>query len=88
MNDRKNYEKWLKKESESVGCTLFIKHLTTSRSSNSNNSNRTMIYVGLIGRKEGVKKVLKQWRISKVDVDSKNKPCLERMMSVMKEGEI
>eukprot|EP00956_Cyclotella_meneghiniana_P031937 scaffold85715_cov50-Cyclotella_meneghiniana.AAC.1 len=30
MNDRKNYEKWLKKESESVGCTLFIKHVVTT----------------------------------------------------------
>jgi hypothetical protein len=29
---------------------------------------------------------MKQWRTSHVDVDSKNKPCLERMMSVVEES--
>jgi hypothetical protein len=82
MNDRKGYQKWLKKESESAGCILFINHCTISKSS------RPLIHVGLIGDEDGVKKILKQWRTSRVDVDSKNKPCLERMMSVLIEGEI
>lgn len=83
MNDRKGYHKWLKKESESSGCTLFIKHCLSPKS-----STRPLIYVGVVGEKEGVKRVLKQWRISRVDVDSKSKPCLERMMTVLVEGEI
>ena len=29
---------------------------------------------------------MKQWRTCHVDVDSKNKPCLERMMSVVLES--
>ena len=82
MNDRKGYQKWLKKESESARCTLFIQHCTSSKSS------RPLIYVGLLGDKDGVKKVLKRWRTSRVDVDSKNKPCLERMMSVVIEDEL
>jgi Ca2+-binding EF-hand superfamily protein len=29
---------------------------------------------------------MKRWRTSRVDVDSKGNPCLERMMSVLVEG--
>jgi hypothetical protein len=82
MNDRKGYQKWLRKESDSAGCTVFINHSTLSKSA------RPLIHVGLIGDKDAVKKVLKQWRTSRVDVDSKNKPCLERMMSVLVEGDV
>ena len=82
MNDRKCYQKWLRKESEAAGCTLFITHCISSKSS------RPLIYVGFVGDKNGVKKVLKLWRTSRVDVDSKGKPCLERMMSVLREGDI
>ncbi|KAL7482380.1 hypothetical protein ACHAW6_008084 [Cyclotella cf. meneghiniana] len=82
MNDRKGYQKWLRKECGLLGCTLFIRHCFSSQS-----SSRPMICVGLIGDKDGVKEVLKKWRTSRVDVDSKNKPCLERMMNVLVEGE-
>ena len=46
------------------------------------------IYVAIFGNKANVKQVMKQWRTSKVDVDAKNKPCLERMMSVIEESSI
>ena len=29
---------------------------------------------------------MKLWRTNRVDVDSKAKPCLERMMKIMEEG--
>ena len=82
MNDRKFYEKWLRKESEAAGCTLFVKHCISAQSS------RPLIYVGMVGEKDGVKRILKHWRTNRVDVDSKGKPCLERMMSVLMEGEM
>ncbi|KAL3776170.1 hypothetical protein HJC23_000128 [Cyclotella cryptica] len=82
MNDRKGYQTWLRKQCGSTGCCLFITHCFSSTS-----SFRPMIYVALIGDKTGVKEVLKKWRISRVDVDSKKKPCLERMMNVLVEGE-
>jgi len=44
------------------------------------------LFVGVIGDKDGVKNVLKQWRTSRVDVNSKNKPCLERVMTILMEG--
>ena len=35
-----------------------------------------------------MKQVMKLWRTSRVDIDAKNKPCLERMMTMVEEGEI
>ena len=42
----------------------------------------------IIGSDLSVKKFMKQWRITKVDVDKQGRPCLERMMSVIFEGTI
>ena len=84
MNDGKRYRKWLRKTCQSQGCTLMVKQFSSS--DDSNNNGRPTIYVGIFGNKENTKKVMKLWRTSRVDVDSKNKPCLERMMSVVEEG--
>jgi hypothetical protein len=82
MNDRKGYQKWLQRECESAGCILFVRHCRSFKSS------RPLIYVSVVGERGGVKNVLKRWRTSRVDVDSKSRPCLERMMSVLMEGEL
>ena len=37
---------------------------------------------------DGVKQVLKRWRTSRVDVDLRNKPCLEQMMTIVEEGNL
>lgn len=83
MNDGKGYRKWLRKACESLGCRLLIKQCYISQS-----STRPMIYVGIFGDSDSVKQVMKRWRTSRVDVDSKNKPCLERMMTVLVEGNL
>jgi hypothetical protein len=98
MNDRKRYHRSLKNICDSSKCLFFIRHcLTTMTTMTTAASAATMaagiknprhatIFVGVIGDKDGVKNVLKQWRTSRVDVNSKNKPCLERMMTVLMEG--
>jgi len=82
MNDGKRYRNWLRKTCRERGCTLLIRQF----SSNTSISLRPTIYVGVFGTQCNVKQVMKQWRISHVDVDSKNRPCLERMMSVVEES--
>ena len=59
---------------------------TTLLATGIKNPRHATIFVGVIGDKDGVKNVLKQWRTSRVDVNSKNKPCLERMMTILMEG--
>ena len=49
-------------------------------------SGRPVIYVGIFGDRDPVKQVMKLWRTSHVDVNSRNKPCLERMMTLVEEG--
>jgi len=85
MNDRKRYCKWLKKTCDTQGCTLLIRQC---RNNTDNNPNRPTIYVIISGERDCVKSVMKQWRTSNVDVDSKNRPCLEKMMTVIGEGEM
>ena len=84
MNNAKSYRKWLKKTCQSQGCTLIIRQYH----SNSNEQSKPRIYVAILGERENVKTVMKQWRTSRVDVDSRNKPCLERMMKVIDEGDV
>lgn len=99
MNDRKRYHRSLQRICDSSKCLFFIRHClptmtTTSAASSSTatlaagikNPRHVSIFVGIMGDKDGVKNVLKQWRTSRVDVNSKNKPCLERMMTVLMEG--
>jgi len=82
MNDRKGYEKWIRKACKSSGCSQLIIRCYK----NDSNSSRPCIIVSLFGDESCVKQVMKRWRISRVDVDSKGTPCLERMMTVIIEG--
>jgi len=85
MNDGKNYRKWLRKSSRETGCSLLlIKHFFP----NNDYTNRAVIIVGVIGARDVVQEFLKRWRTSRVDVDSKGRPCLERKMSVLHEGKV
>jgi hypothetical protein len=89
MNDGKGYRKWLRKTSQETGCDLWIKQFYA----NDDYTNRPTILVGISARQqqqqhENVSSFLKRWRTSRVDVDSKGKPCLERKMTVLVEGNL
>mmetsp|Transcript_700 Transcript_700/g.1228 ORF Transcript_700/g.1228 Transcript_700/m.1228 type:complete len:512 (-) Transcript_700:865-2400(-) len=89
MNNKKGYEKWLEKACKSVGCMHSV--IRFCHHTNSSDSSRPLNFVLIVahgGDESSVKQVLKKWRTSKVDVDSKGMPCLERMMSVVVEDEI
>lgn len=83
MNDAKSYRKWLRKTCHhELDVSLFIKQWYPDHDF----SKRPNIFVGLVGDRESVAGVLKRWRTSRVDVDARGKPCLERMMTVLLEG--
>jgi len=89
MNDSKRYCKWLKRTCDTQGCNLLIRQCRNkSNSSPEWHNERPIIYVIILGERDCVKSVMKQWRTSNVDVDAKNRSCLERMMTVVEEGEI
>jgi len=52
---------------------------------NSSSHGRPLIVVVLVGDAVNVSSMLKKWRTTRVDVDSRGKLCLERMMSVLRE---
>ena len=81
MRDGKGYRKWLRKASAAAECNLMVKACDS-------NSKRQLIIVSIMGEESDVKRVLKRWRTSRVDVDSNGKPCLERMMTVLTEGSL
>jgi hypothetical protein len=86
MNDSKGYTKWLHKACKSVGCSCLIKHCFPGDNRNTKRKSKPLILVGLIGDEESsIQQVLKRWRTSRVDVDSRGNPCLERMMTVLVE---
>ena len=83
MNDTKGYRKWLQKTAMETGCQLFLKQAYP----NDDYSKRPRILVGIMGDSStDVSSFLKRWRTSRVDVDSRGKACLERMMAVLVEG--
>lgn len=84
MRDAKFYRKWLRKTCSDADVSLLIKQCYP----NLDFTKRPKIVVGLLGDRESVSSVFKRWRTSRVDVDSKGKPCLERMMNVMLEGDL
>ena len=84
MNDKKAYEKWIQKACKAAGCSFDLKRCYK----NDNPLLRPIIFVCILGDEDNVKQLMKRWRTSRVDVDSKGQPCLERMMSVLVEGEI
>ena len=87
MNDPKGYTKWLQKACKSAGCSCLILRCFPKDDGGNKSRSRPIIIVGLTGEDESsLKQVLKRWRTSRVDVDSKGNPCLERMMDVLVEG--
>jgi hypothetical protein len=84
MNNGKAYRKWLRKTSQETDCCLVIKQCYP----NQDYSLRPNIFVGIIGDADSVGAFLKRWRTSRVDEDSRGKPCLERQMSVVTEGDL
>lgn len=96
MNDGKNYRKWLRKTSDHLSLRLIIKECSSTSAFKNSNENGypkspvtdghpIMILVAVVGNKVQVSSFLKKWRTTRVDVDSKGKPCLERMMTVLRE---
>lgn len=86
MNDAKNYRKWLRKTASICDCQLLIKHSKVC----SEGQRPSFILVALVDNVDGnaVSNMLKRWRTAKVDVDSRGKPCLERKMTVLVQGEV
>ncbi len=82
MNDEKGYQKWIQKACNSVGCSFLLKWCYY----NDDIKARRIIFVCLLGDINAVKQVLKRWRTSRVDIDSRGNPCLERMMTILAEG--
>lgn len=78
MNDGKQYRKWLRRTSRQLDCFIFVKQCYQDY------SKRPLIMVGIVGI--NVSEFMKRWRASRVDVDSKGRPCLERQMTVVVEG--
>lgn len=82
MNDGKAYRKWLRKTGADTDTFLMIKQCFP----NHDFTKRPTILVGVVGDQDHVSGFMKRWRTSRVDVDSRGKPCLERKMTVLHEG--
>lgn len=82
MNDGKGYRKWLRKTGADTDIFLMIKQCYP----NHDFTKRPTILVAIVGDQENVAGFMKRWRTSRVDVDSRGKPCLERKMTVLHEG--
>lgn len=78
MNDAKRYRQWLRKTVRRLDCVLFIQQCYLDY------AKRPIIIVGVVGT--SVSEFMKRWRTSRVDVDSKGRPCLERQMTVIIDG--
>lgn len=85
MNCGKTYRKWLRKASRDTHCTLL---LVKQFFLNQDFTKRPIIIVAIVANQQSLRGFLKRWRTSRVDVDSKGHPCLERKMSVLSEGPI
>ena len=77
-NDGKQYRKWLCKTARQLDCLVFIRQCYLDY------TKRPLIVVGVVGTR--VSEFMKRWRTSRVDVDSKGRPCLERQMTVLIDG--
>lgn len=90
MNNGKGYRKWLRKNAAELGLQLWIRHFLRASSEPVGANNKDIrgpflvIIVGL--DKATVGTFLKRWRSTRVDVDAKGKPCLERKMNVLVES--
>ena len=84
MNNGKAYRKLLRKLALDLGVSILLRQCFP----NQDYTKRPTILVGLLGRQEDCSGFLKQWRTRKVDVDSRGKPCLERQMTVLWQGQM
>ena len=76
MNNGRSYRKWLRKTAASKECSILIKKWGG-------------FVVAVVAESQiQTQQFMKAWRTSKVDVDGKGKPCLERHMAVVAEGEV
>jgi Protein of unknown function (DUF1115) len=82
MNNAKSYRKWLRKTANETGSFLLLKQCYP----NQDFTKRPIILVAVVGAQDAVQVLMKRWRTSRVDVDSKGKACLERQMTVLHEG--
>ena len=82
MNDARSYRKWLRRTANEIDLLLMIKQCYP----NGDETKLPFIFVGMVGRKKDVSNMLKRWRTTNVDVDSKGEPCLDRMITVLLEG--
>lgn len=88
MNAAKAYRKWLRKTSHELDLVLLIKEYHAQQPQQPP-QRPTMIIVGAVGDDESsVTAFLKRWRTQKVDLDSKGRPCLERMLSILAQGRL
>lgn len=88
MNDGRAYRKWLRKSSQQHDVGLVVKECHSSaspRTTTTTTTGRPIIVVAIVGEEVSVRALLKKWRTSRVDVDARGKPCLERMMTVLLE---
>jgi hypothetical protein len=85
MNNGRAYRKWLRKACQELDVCLLIKECHTGTG---DQSSPTRIIVVLVGDESNVRAVLKKWRTSRVDIDSRGRSCLERMMTIMHETSI
>jgi len=84
MNDTRSYKKWIHQVCKTAHCDKILKQCHP----NDDTTKKGIILVGLWGDKKSVKQVIKRWRTSRVDVDSQGKPCLERMMRILVDGNL
>jgi hypothetical protein len=77
-NDGKHYRKWLRKTARQLDCLVFVRQCYLDY------TKRPLIVVGVVGAT--VSEFMKRWRTSRVDVDSKGRPCFERQMTVLTDG--
>jgi hypothetical protein len=84
MNDAKSYRKWLRSSCNHLDVVLILKQCFP----NQDFRRKPCILVGLVGSSSQVSVFLKRWRTSYVDIDSRGKPCLERMMTILVEGPV
>lgn len=83
MNQGKLYRNWLRRAAAQSGTGLLIKECFEKPEEI---QSLPWIVVVIVGERESVHNMLKRWRTSRVDVDRRGKPCLERQVSLLFEG--
>ncbi len=49
---------------------------------------RGAVFVVLVGSDDDIRSYLRRWRTERVDIDSKGRPCKERLMEVLYQGQL